>query len=572
MTSTQTQTQTQTQTVSGNETRTLAGQLPLRQYGVLLLVCFALFLPGFFALPVTDRDEARFAQASRQMLESGDYVNISFQNRARHKKPVGVYWLQAASTAVFGSAERAEIWTYRLPSLLSAVIAVLGTAWLGARFFGPRAGLFGGLMLAGTLLLGSEARLAKTDATLLASILVAQAALGAIYLARRRGESAGWLAALVFWAALGVSVLIKGPIIFLVSGGTILFLLAIERKGAWLKDLRPVTGFLLAALMVLPWFIAIGVQTDWAFFKSSLGHDLFAKLASGQESHGAPPGYYFIAFWPGFWPFSMLAVLMVPWAWARRKEPAVRFCIAWILPTWVVLEIVVTKLPHYIMPVFPAIAVLTAAAWQDAFQGGGPRLRKISAFVAVTGFIICGAIFAGLFAVGTGFLEKAPNIAGVALGIVTVALLVYGLVWRFRGLDHAVAPLSGLLIGSWLFTGALFQFVLPSLHPIWLSERVADLYQQHRACPESRLLASGYTEPSLVFRVGTDTLLGDGAAIAGNLIDDPKCSLALIEQRAADVFFATLKKHNKEVEPLATLHGIAYARGKRAELTLYRLR
>lgn len=547
-------------------------RLPLRQYLALLLACFALFLPGFFALPVTDRDEARFAQASRQMLESGDYVNISFQNRARHKKPVGVYWLQAASTAAFGGAERAEIWTYRLPSLLGAAIAVLGTAWLGARFYGPRIGLFGGLMLAGTLLLGSEARLAKTDAVLLASILTAQAALGAIYLARRRGESAGWPAPLVFWTALGVSILIKGPIVFLVSGGTVLFLLAVERKGAWLKDLRPAAGFPLAALIVLPWFVAIGVQTDWAFFKSSLGQDLFAKLASGQESHGAPPGYYFIAFWPGFWPFSMLAVLMVPWAWARRKEPAVLFCIAWILPSWIVLEIVVTKLPHYIMPVFPAIAILTAAAWRDAFEGGGVRLRKISAFVAVTGFVVCGAIFAGLFAVGTGFLEKEPNAAGIALGIVTVALLAYGLVWRLRGIDHAEAPLSGLLIGSWLSTAALFQFVLPSLHPVWLSERVADLYRQYSACPDSRLLASGYTEPSLVFRVGTNTLLGDGAAIAGNLIDDPECSLALIERRAAGLFFTTLKKHNKEAEPLATLRGIAYARGKSAELTLYRLR
>jgi len=106
-----------------------------RSYALLAGLCLALYVPGIAAIPPLDRDEARFAQASRQMLETGDFLRIRFQDEARNKKPAGIYWLQAASVAVFSTPESTAIWPYRLPSLVGALGAVLLTFALGRALF-----------------------------------------------------------------------------------------------------------------------------------------------------------------------------------------------------------------------------------------------------------------------------------------------------------------------------------------------------------------------------------------------------------------------------------------------------
>lgn len=545
--------------------------LTIGHFALLLVVCLCLFLPGFVDLPVTDRDEARFAQASKQMMETGDYVNITFQDQARHKKPVGIYWLQSASAKLFGADGEPAVWPYRLPSLLGAIIAVFATAWIGTLFFGQLVGMSAAILLAGTLLLGVEARLAKTDAMLLATIVVAQAALAKIYVLKTQGQPGGWPPVFAFWLAIGASILIKGPIIFLICGLTILYLVVAEREIRWLGMLRPLAGVLIAAVVVLPWFVAIALETDGAFFKTSLGGDLLAKIGTGQESHGAPPGFYFIAFWPTFFPFSVVAALAVPWIWSRRKEPQVRYCLAWFLPSWIVFELVATKLPHYILPVYPALAIMTMAAWRDAFAGGGPRLRKASAFVALVGFAICGTILAGLFAVGTAFLQSAVNIAGIVMAIVTLGLVIYMVRWWRGRAAHAFAPMVVLFSGALVFNGVLFQFFLPSLDTIWLSKRSAAAFSEVRICPDTRLAAAGFTEPSLVFLTGTNTRLGSAEMVAEHLLADPACAMGLVDEKSEKRLLAALEKAGKTPEAVRKLSGVNYAKGRRLTLTFYRL-
>src|SRR4030088_2462605 len=99
----------------------------VRPYALLAALCLVLYVPGLAAIPPLDRDEARFAQATRQMLETGDFIRIRFQDEARNKKPVGIYWLQAGAVAAFSTPESPEIWPYRLPSVLAATAAVLLT-------------------------------------------------------------------------------------------------------------------------------------------------------------------------------------------------------------------------------------------------------------------------------------------------------------------------------------------------------------------------------------------------------------------------------------------------------------
>src|SRR5690348_3675141 len=142
-----------------------------RAAAFLLLCALLLFLPGSFNIPPIDRDEARFAQATKQMVESGDFVDIRFQDDVRYKKPVGIYWLQAAAveTASALGLPRAElrIWVYRIPSLIGAIGAVLLTYWAALAFVTRRSAVLAALLLASSVLLSVEARLAKTDAMLL---------------------------------------------------------------------------------------------------------------------------------------------------------------------------------------------------------------------------------------------------------------------------------------------------------------------------------------------------------------------------------------------------------------------
>src|ERR1700681_3095803 len=110
--------------------------LRVRPYLLLVGLCLFLYLPGISAIPPLDRDEARFAQATRQMLETGDFLHIRFQDEARNKKPAGIYWLQAAAVSAFSTPSATAIWPSRLPSLVGGIAAVLLTFGLGAALFG----------------------------------------------------------------------------------------------------------------------------------------------------------------------------------------------------------------------------------------------------------------------------------------------------------------------------------------------------------------------------------------------------------------------------------------------------
>ncbi|NCY26228.1 MAG: phospholipid carrier-dependent glycosyltransferase, partial [Alphaproteobacteria bacterium] len=178
----------------------------------LVLLCLCLYLPGFFTVPALDRDEARFAQASRQMVESGDYVNIRVGSEERNKKPVGIHWAQVAvvhGLEAVGIPARSEIWAYRVPSMLAAILAVLACFQFGRALVGRRAALLGAAMLAACMVLVVETHIAKTDAALLATVAAAMGLLGRAYL--RPGDFTARQAA-AFWVIMGLSVLLKGPV------------------------------------------------------------------------------------------------------------------------------------------------------------------------------------------------------------------------------------------------------------------------------------------------------------------------------------------------------------------------
>src|ERR1700761_2971008 len=249
----------------------------LRAVAFLLVCGFLLFLPGFFSIPPVYRDEARFAQATKQMIETGDYVDIRFQDDVRYKKPVGIYWLQSAAveTASALGLPRAQmrIWLYRISSLIGAIGAVLGTYWTALAFVTRRGAVLAALIMCSSVLLGVEARLAKTDAMLLLTVTFAMGAMARVYLAWQRGEDPerpirAWPA--IFWTALAGGILIKGPLILMFVALTIVMLAVLDRSANWVWRLRPVLGVVWMLLLVLPWFVLIFLRSGDAFFADSV--------------------------------------------------------------------------------------------------------------------------------------------------------------------------------------------------------------------------------------------------------------------------------------------------------------
>lgn len=544
-----------------------AARLGLRAYALLALVALAMFLPGQTNLPAMDRDETRYAVSTTQMLQSGDWMDIHYQDRPRYLQPIGIYWLQALSVTAFSSPGAKAMWAFRLPSLISATAAVPLTAAVADVAFGAGAAIGAGLLMAMCLLLGFEAHMAKIDATLLASILVAQGALMRAYLGRVRG--AGRLNAAAFWAAVGVGLMLKGPIILIVSGTTALALLAVDRRFAWLKRLHAGWGVLIALAIALPWLIAIGVKTHGAFFAKAVGQNLLGKIGRGEQAHGQPPGYYLAAFNLTFWPSSLAAVLALPWIWRSRGRPEVRFLIAWTLPTWLIYEAIATKLPHYALPVYPAIACLAAAA---ATAPGGWRFGWTGrALMAVYGalWLVVGCALVSLGAYLIWRLEHRLDPIAIGAAVVAVALVLTTAAEVIAG--RRVAAAATALAAMWVASTTFYVHSLPSNRPLWLARRIAATVQPLKPCPTTVLASSAFTEPSLVFEAGVDTRLLRYWEAADFLAKDPRCGLALIGSAQIPAFLARARADGVMPASLARVAGVNYSTGKRLDLILFRV-
>ncbi|WP_374469903.1 ArnT family glycosyltransferase [Phenylobacterium sp.] len=547
---------------------TLEGELARWSRGwrapaVAALIAFLAGLPGVFAMPPLDRDESRFAQATAQMLETGDYVVIRFQDQPRFKKPVGIHWMQAASVSLFSSPEARQIWAYRIPSLLGAMLAAAACAWGAAAFFGSPAGLLAGAMLGTTFLLSTEAFIAKTDAMLCGMTVLALAALARLYAEARDGPPAGKRATLLFWLGVAFATLIKGPVGPLIVGLTILALVLLDRRPAWLARLNWYWGLLLVLLIVGPWAGAVTVATDGGFWVTALAGDLAPKLAGGQETHGAPPGYHTLLAPLLTFPMTLLLPAAAVVAWRRRREPGVKFAVAWFVPGFLFFELLPTKLVHYPLLTYGALAWLAAAALMEPL---GARVRWAGAALAV---------FAGLALAGGAvyLLSEYGDPSDLTAGALTAVLLAAaGLVGGYmlvrqapRGAWVAAAGLG--VLGH----AALAAGLAPRLDPLWLSDRTEHALAAARLLPrqgiaEAPVAVAGYAEPSLVFALGTPTELDDAEEAAVAIAEGRP---AVVEARQEAAFRRALAGHGVQARLVREIRGLDYSNGDEMTLRVY---
>ncbi len=522
---------------------------------IVTLLAAATFLVGMRAVPVTDRDEPRFAQASRQMAESdrlADWIVPRVGDEIRLKKPPLVYWLQAPTVLALtgGDPTRDAIWMYRLPSALMALVAALATLALGRAMFAGNTGLLAACLLVVSPVIVTDCHMARADEVLLAATTLAMWALWALWrrhrVERARGASRGGLpfaTVLAFWTAVGLGVLAKGPVTPFVAGTAAVGCALARRDARFLWRLRPFTGLVVLAAIAVPWVWLAGREVGWDTLRAAFDKEVLQRAKEGAEGHAAPPGYYLVTLVAFFFPGALLTALafgrLVMRAFAVKHADGTRLLarmrarfaaprgrdaeillLAWAVPTWLAFELVVTKFPHYILPIYPAIALFTARC----VLGGARALPKplnagdrfgfgawmvVGLVLALAGPVLVVALAASgksasaagswpLLAEGGAFTFA---LAGLATAV-AAALLVVG--WRAAVRGAFTRALVLAIPATALAEMALFGAWLPNARWIWNTPRIVGaVVADCGVSPEDpafpRIAGVGYQEDSLLW-------------------------------------------------------------------------
>jgi 4-amino-4-deoxy-L-arabinose transferase-like glycosyltransferase len=342
---------------------------------------------------------------------------------------------------------------------------------------------------------------------------------------------------------------------------TAISLSILDRSARWLRDLKPIAGIAWMLLLVLPWFIAIVAKSGDSFFAESMGHDLFEKVGAGQESHGAPPGSYLLLFWITFWPGSMLAGLAAESVWNARREPGAKFLLAWLFPAWIVFEIVLTKLPHYVLPLYPPIAILAAGI----LDRGALSQRRWLEGGTVWWFLIAVILALALI---TAHIVLGGQLGLLAWPFAAAAVILALFAWLLYRVDGAERSLLRVVAASICIALAAYGATFSNLPVLFPAVELAN-YVRESGCESPVVATAGYHEPSLVFLTGTDTRLTDGTG-AADLLSGSGCRFAFIERGQERAFGQRAEAIGLRYASGPRVEGINISAGRRVSIAIFR--
>jgi 4-amino-4-deoxy-L-arabinose transferase-like glycosyltransferase len=462
---------------------------------------------------------------------------------------------------------------YRLPSLLAMLLAVYGTYRIARTLYKPPRAVLAAAACGGALVVFAEAHLAKTDSVLMLLCLMQQYGLMQIYRAWQHGRRLSYHSYLWVWLPMAAAVLVKGPVAPLLALTTIAALSAWHRNLTWLRMLRAGRGMLILCLVTLPWAVMVTLSTDGAFLDIAFRGDFLAKVQSGQESHGAPVGSYLVLAAILLWPASLLlprAISQMPLLLSHVES---RFLLAWILPFWLVIEFVPTKLPHYPLPVVPAIMVLLVCAVDAPLAGvakGGMRAvaRRWLALAGEAVMLAAGPVLVACFAWAAltygGVTGGRAFVFAMLCALMAGLALWQGIVWHRQG---GIRPVAMVIAAGAVMNLIAIGGLIPSLSRIHLARAIDDVIAAAGAPPA--IAAAGFHEPSLVFHLGRDLLLVDGGEAALFLAEAPG-GLAIVERDQQAGFLDMAGSLGLEVEAFHQIEGFNMSKGRDVLIFLYR--
>ncbi|MDQ3117058.1 MAG: glycosyltransferase family 39 protein [Verrucomicrobiota bacterium] len=414
-----------------------------RNFAALFFGSLLFHLAGTWMLPLVDRDEPRFAEASREMIERGDYVIPYFNNRYRFDKPPLTYWAQVAAFRVFGENSFAA----RFPSALAAALtAVVIFAW-GRRLDLARAGFWAAIIFTLSLQTFVHAKAAVADMWLVLFMTLAHWAGWELLRDRfggtwrsvvvRPGALPGWW--WLLYLSLALAFLAKGPIGW-IPLGTVAILQFFRPVSHFGRRFLFVRGTLLMLSLVALWGVPALLRTRGEFLEIGLGRHVVGRSFGTMQGHGGSSleaallslPFYFLTVFVTFAPWSY----KIPWLGRRlwkKRDPLDLYLIASTAVIVVIFTIVKTKLPHYILPAFPLLALLLARHWLNAGARESTLRRwslgtaTVLLAVALIGFPLISPLFPS-----TVLFKKAEPYLQPEMDFAAYDFDAPSLVWNFR--------------------------------------------------------------------------------------------------------------------------------------------
>jgi 4-amino-4-deoxy-L-arabinose transferase-like glycosyltransferase len=524
-------------------------------HALLLLALLALsgllFFLGLGDMGLTDRDEGRNAEAGREMFESGDRLTPTFNGELRVAKPVFLYWLMDQSYRLFGVNEFAA----RFPSALFGVGLILIQYLFLVHQRDRTVALFGGLMLLLNLEILALGRMALTDSVL---IFFTTASLYGFWLGLHgEGGVRRWI--WMFYIGMAVATLTKGPVGFAVPLITmVLYLTWTRRWPLYWQHGVPLAGTILFVLLAAPWYAAMFLVHGDAYATGAKVHTI-GRFLSPMEGHNGTIFFYLPVLLLGFFPWS--ALLPVPlyrtlkdWYHIRRArsqpDPTGTseldlFSVLWVVGVFVLFTATSTRLPHYIGPLFPAAALLTASYWSRCLQDqttkgirGSIHLMMGLGYLLAIGFACLPTLYATYASkmvrdfplAGQVDLGSGPYLAAAVLllGITLVGYLGLNDERRGGAFWAAGATLAGLVL-------IVIVIAAPHINRYVIAPPQELAYAAGlNLGPQDQFIAYGTTRSSSVFYARRKTLLvpfGEEDKIRAAL-KEPKRVMILLPESA----------------------------------------
>ncbi len=450
----------------------------LRHQFWIVLAASVVFFTNLGATGLWDKDETLYASCAREMLTGGDLVVPTFNGELFPDKPPLMYWLMIGGYKLFGINEFAV----RFWSAVLGIATALATYHLGRRLFREEVGLWAGLIVATSIIFTVSARAATVDTALTLATTLAMLAFvigmkdrfGSADVTSSSGDDShavahrpgSWLAFVVMYAAMGVAVLAKGPIgVLLPTAAVGLFLLLTAGKlslrslvrSVW--QMRPLTAVVVVAIVAVPWFVLVGLRTDGVWLTRFFGEQNFARAIKPFQGHSGPFLYYIPAILIGFFPWSVFLGPSFVESWRKiRQRHAWRngyiFVACWLGVFVLFWSLVSTKLPHYVLTAYPALALLTAG-FIDGWIADPAHVRRYWGRNAAITLIV----------VGLGIVIAIPIIAAIflpgewSIGLVGLILVAGGVVyWYYLEHDRPARAAVVFTVTSVAFLTAIFGF------------------------------------------------------------------------------------------------------------------
>jgi len=508
-----------------------------------------------------DRDEPRYARVTVEMVKSGNYLVPTFNGEVWFDKPILLYWLMSVPVRLLGPSEIA----CRLPAVLGTAVTLLLTFFIGKKFFDAKSGLWAEAILATTLLMLFVGSSALVDGIAMPLIVGAMA----IFIVRQGNKIRAFDAAAI-GVLMGLGMLAKGPLGLLPVFVMIVALwFGRENIGGFIRNLLLVSfAVIIAVGIFLLWAIPANRAADGELFRVFFGRHIVGRAFSPMEGHGGN----FLLYLP-YYPAMMIAgffpwVIFLPGAFSaiiskRIGNAGARdILLSWIIVTVVLMTLVATKLPHYILFAWPAMAVMTGAT---IVASGQNVLSEHDRKWLRGGVWFLGPVGAGLGTglIACGYLLKTEGLKLPGLICGAVILAITAICWilqiRERFTDSAKVILAGTVI---LLMPALFG-LLPAVESIKISPHIAKAIRE-KTDKYVPVAMYKYAEPTLNFYVGrnithlrkTDDVVEWLKGTGNRTLIIPRKDFEGIRQNAGDIAF----------EEIASKKGINYSKGREVEV------